>query len=254
MTSRALVVGIPTTSYAGLPDLPGALTDVGRVERTLHTHKFEVRALHTPSPTCSAVKDGLTRLAAETLSGDLGVIYFSGHGYRIPDDNGDENDDWDEALVCADDAIVDDWFRDTLWSGVHPGSRFIVIVDACHGQTAAFGLAVEEDVPVPPLQPAPESGVWRLVLAACRDEKTTVDLGPGDEGGGVATKEMIKILNDQPDISHKDLWQRVATNVRNRYFERGVGTPHLLSSGPDDSLVTAAALTTGIDRPLLGGV
>lgn len=248
MTGRALVVGVPHTSYAGLPDLPGALIDVERIEHLLETRGFEIRSLSDPPPTRTVVQEGLLRLIADTLEGDLSVIYFSGHGYRLLDGSGDENDSWDEALVCADGPIVDDWFRDSLWSGVVPGSRFVAIVDACHSDSAVLGLRVSDDeVLIPPLQPSPVEGVWRVVLAACRDKESTLDLGAGDKGGGVATAEMLDIVENHPGISYRDLWGRVATNVRNLYPNRGIGVPHLTASGPDDSLLSGAALTTGVD-------
>ncbi len=41
-------------------------------------------------------------LPGRIAAGDQIVIYMSGHGTQIPDDNGDEDDGFDEALPAVD--------------------------------------------------------------------------------------------------------------------------------------------------------
>jgi hypothetical protein len=243
VTARALLIGVGETSFLSgqLPALPGVADDVRAVSQQLAKADIEV---HTPTARDDVTAAGVARLLAElvdrTKAGDLAVMYLSGHGYRYRDASGDETDGWDEAFVCSDGPLEDDWFRAQLWPRARAGARFVAIVDACHSSSAVLGLRVD-DRPVAALTTRiPDSpGYYRIVLAACRDYETTIDVGRSDDGGGVATREMIALLREQRSLTYRSLWQQVAKNVRDRYPSRRVGTPRMDSFGPDDSLLDA---------------
>ena len=100
------------------------------------------------------------RLPAVTRPGDTVVLYWSGHGARCADDNGDESDGFDEYLVPYDGRFADlATIRQTMllddtfgrWFQELDGRQLLVILDTCHsgGQSAqekslAKGLGNEE--------------------------------------------------------------------------------------------------------------
>lgn len=243
MTARALLIGVRATSFLNgqLPELPGVADDVRAVSQQLVRAGIDVRAATAKDDVTAA---GVARLLADlvdrTKAADLAVIYLSGHGYRYRDSSGDEADGWDEAFVCSDGPLEDDWFRAQLWPRARAGARFVAIVDACHSSSAVLGLRVDER-PVAPVttRVLGSPGFYRIVLSACRDYETTIDVGRSDDGGGVATREMIALLREQPSLTYRSLWQQVAKNVRDHYPSRRVGTPRMDSLGPDDSLLDA---------------
>jgi hypothetical protein len=51
------------------------------------------------SPTKSAILSAYKRLVKESKSGDVVFCHYSGHGGRLVDDNGDEEDGYDETLI-----------------------------------------------------------------------------------------------------------------------------------------------------------
>lgn len=80
-------------------------------------------------------------LAKTAGPNDLVLVYYSGHGTTLPDDNGDEADGYDEALVpydlndpqnldSADKYIRDDELKDWL-NNINAGA-VITLFDACH--------------------------------------------------------------------------------------------------------------------------
>lgn len=86
-------------------------------------------------------------LPAVTRPGDTVIFYWSGHGARCADDNGDEKDGYDEYLVPHDgrlgdietirrSMLLDDTFG--RWVQELDGRRLAIILDTCHsgGQTA----------------------------------------------------------------------------------------------------------------------
>ncbi|HOK37647.1 MAG TPA: caspase family protein [Bacteroidales bacterium] len=107
-----------------------------------------------------ATKQGIinafNQLFTKIGEGDQIVIHYSGHGQQIFDDNGDEIDGLDEALVCYDapnkmipgydgskhfrDDELGDWinkFRTKLDSQGH----VLVFLDCCHSGTGTRGSA-----------------------------------------------------------------------------------------------------------------
>jgi len=102
-----------------------------------------------------------TQLPKDTRPGDVVVIYWSGHGARCADDNGDEKDGYDEYLVPYDGQYADEatirrtmLLDDTIgrWLLGLDGRKLVVILDTCHsaGQSEhEKGLAKGLGNPVP---------------------------------------------------------------------------------------------------------
>jgi uncharacterized caspase-like protein len=108
----------------------------------------EAWTLVGPQATLKNIENAIrTQLTAATRPGDVVVVYWSGHGARCADDNGDERDGFDEYLVpydgrWADEAtirrtmLLDDTFG--RWMQDLDGRKLMIILDTCHsgGQTA----------------------------------------------------------------------------------------------------------------------
>ena len=71
-------------------------------------------------------------------------FHFSGHGGRVKDDNGDEDDGYDETIYPVDfekfegesGQIRDDKMHDLLIKPLCEGCRLTCIFDSCHSGTA----------------------------------------------------------------------------------------------------------------------
>lgn len=66
---------------------------------------------HHP-PTRKNIIDAFTRITQYSKAGDTVFVHYSGHGGRVPDTDGDEDDGYDETLIPVDfksaGQIVDD--------------------------------------------------------------------------------------------------------------------------------------------------
>jgi len=148
LTQWALIIGI--SDYINLEageggDLPGAAPDARRVRDALVIrHNFpddNVRVLTDHAATKAAIQEGVTEwLVQNARPGDNVVIYFSGHGSQMWDEDGDEDDGLDETLAPADviptdtrNDISDDEFND--WLGMLPTENVIVFLDNCNSGT-----------------------------------------------------------------------------------------------------------------------
>lgn len=108
-----------------------------------------------------ATKDGIVKaindLTKRAQKGDVVVFHYSGHGQQIMDDNGDEMDGFDEALVPFDahmryekgvyegEKHLRDDELDSLFIKLRlklgETGNLLVILDACHSGTATRGIA-----------------------------------------------------------------------------------------------------------------
>jgi hypothetical protein len=85
-------------------------------------------------------QDGMAWLQQTSGPNDMALIFFSGHGTTVKDDNGDEKDGVDEAFVMYDaegaqypragHVVRDDQFAS--WISALGTSKVFTFVDACH--------------------------------------------------------------------------------------------------------------------------
>ena len=86
-----------------------------------------------------------SQLIDKCKPGDYALFYYSGHGTQIPDQNGDEADAKDEAIVPRDAGntiesyITDDQLSD--WTAKIKAKETLVILDSCHSGTGLRGGA-----------------------------------------------------------------------------------------------------------------
>lgn len=70
----------------------------------------------------------------------LSILSSTGHGGRVTDTDGDEDDGYDEILIPGDfkenGHIVDDWIYSEFVTKVQAGVHVVALIDCCHSGTA----------------------------------------------------------------------------------------------------------------------
>ena len=86
---------------------------------------------HRP-PTRANILAAYETVVRQSQAGDAIFLHYSGHGTKLPDDNGDEDDGYDEALVPLDfkqaGMIRDDLLYDIIVKGLPPGVHVVALV------------------------------------------------------------------------------------------------------------------------------
>eukprot|EP00578_Thalassiosira_sp_NH16_P011561 CAMPEP_0181120302 /NCGR_PEP_ID=MMETSP1071-20121207/24082_1 /TAXON_ID=35127 /ORGANISM="Thalassiosira sp., Strain NH16" /LENGTH=464 /DNA_ID=CAMNT_0023204945 /DNA_START=132 /DNA_END=1529 /DNA_ORIENTATION=+ len=144
-TQRAVLIGINYTGQSG--QLSGCHNDVHNVAKYLTQvqgfRKENVTILMDDgvhkNPTKSAIMSAYKRLVKESKEGDVVFCHYSGHGGRLPDDNGDEEDGYDETLIPVDfnknGQIRDDNLLKILVHPMPAGVTMTCLMDCCHSGT-----------------------------------------------------------------------------------------------------------------------
>jgi metacaspase-1 len=184
---RALFIGV-TMNVSPVPTLPGIDKDVALVKEAAGTLGFKPGQIKIVMG-ADATKAGIVNAIEEWLVKGVGpkdraLFYYSGHGTRIRDRDGDESDGMDEALVPADVAkgergwenvLLDDEFGPLLRK--IPAREVVAFIDACHSGTLTRSLAAD--------------AISKFAVLEEFDEAT---MGKALEDGAVADGEISKSL------------------------------------------------------------
>jgi hypothetical protein len=216
---RALLIGVGR--YAHFDDrLNGVSLDLDMMTEMARLMGFDQSAIktlaHEQATTARVYQTFDDWLINGTEPRDRVLIYFSGHGSQVPDENQDEKDQFDEVLLLYDTTLSVEDGRQSL-EGVLHDDRFhrmlsqiksrniLVILDACHSGSATRGLRfTPQTIPVndarvkyfyysPLMEAAGGSGRFDVMepstssdfddryvaMTACRDDEKTLATSQG---------------------------------------------------------------------------
>lgn len=208
-TNRALFVGINKCLDSNWRPIHGA-DDRGIVTEMLNKNGYEnknITTLLNEAATKKNIMAALDNLKKQAAKGDYIYVHFSCHGQQIQDDNGDEDDGWDEALIPYDaeveykggefgrnhlrDDELEIFANEIRWK-IGAEGNLVVVLDACHSGTGMRGGGTKgcvrgETIPYKRDGYNPTTvtnkGQWRLALkdsvgmatitvySACRDNE-----------------------------------------------------------------------------------
>ncbi|KAI8079102.1 caspase domain-containing protein [Gilbertella persicaria] len=145
---RALLIGI---NYFGQQaELKGCINDVHNVKHfliSMYNFRQEDMVILTDDqmdpqsiPTKQNIIRAMQWLVHDNRPNDSFFLHFSGHGGRMRDYDGDEDDGYDETIYPVDHSvygqIVDDMMNDILVRPLVVGCRLTAVFDSCHSGTA----------------------------------------------------------------------------------------------------------------------
>jgi len=263
----ALLVGIDSYGAAATPKvaaehqwkpLGGSVNDVRALEAELVRRGFMVKTLVDRA----ATRDGILaafreHLVAQAGAGDVVMFHFSGHGQQIPDDDGDEVDGYDEALVPYDNRGTADGSGnlrdDDLGAMLEPlaerAAQVVVSLDACHSGTGTRGIYGVRGGPPsgPPAVVEPGArgkkddgavgGKSAIVLTATRPDELAAEARDPERDVivGAFSLELVRALRGAgPDTTWRQIMDRIGVGVM-----RTTQTQHPQIEGLRDQVVFA---------------
>ncbi|XP_047310587.1 metacaspase-3-like [Impatiens glandulifera] len=160
-------------------------------------------------PTKYNIQMAIRWLLYGSKSGDSLIFFFSGHGSRVSDTNGDEEDGYDESLCPFDYAtqgkLLDDELNETLVRPLPYGAKLHAIIDACYSGTCLDlpfvsttnkkGFLGWEDQTISATYKGTFGGKARC-FSACADHESTLDTTAltGNYVTGAMTYSFIQAL------------------------------------------------------------
>eukprot|EP00923_Selenidium_pygospionis_P020690 GHVN01035678.1.p1 GENE.GHVN01035678.1~~GHVN01035678.1.p1 ORF type:complete len:487 (-),score=112.75 GHVN01035678.1:1911-3341(-) len=149
---KSVLIGI---NYVGMNgELRGCINDVHRMRAFIERNGFPdgheqfiltdepddeflgYPHLQHAQPSKENILYALRWLVKDVQPGDSLFLHYSGHGVRVPDTSGDEQDGMDESIVPLDyqkyGVVIDDLLHAVLVEPLPEGSRLTVLMDCCH--------------------------------------------------------------------------------------------------------------------------
>lgn len=128
-------------------ELSGCWNDVLNMKKYIQdVHGFEEENIvilmddgnHT-EPTKANIIEAYKTIIGQAEEDDAIFLHYSGHGTKLRDSDGDENDGYDEALVSRDfqtsGMILDDDLYELLIKDLPDGVHMTCLMDCCHSGT-----------------------------------------------------------------------------------------------------------------------
>ncbi|CAB9521275.1 Metacaspase-1 [Seminavis robusta] len=157
-TRRAILIGINYRGQQG--ELRGCHNDVKNIkEYLIQCQGFKESDMlimmddgQHHEPTKQNIEQAFTRITQYAKAGDAVFVHYSGHGGRVRDTSGDEDDGYDETLIPVDfkhaGQIIDDDILKILVKPMPAGVTCTVLMDCCHSGTVLdlpYRFGADED-------------------------------------------------------------------------------------------------------------
>jgi hypothetical protein len=235
----ALLVGI--NKYSNLPEtsqLRGCVNDVLLMNKLLsEVFQFDTSNIKILTDKQATRKNILTNfnhfLINNATRDGQAVFYYSGHGSKMTDLNGDEPDGFDETIISCDSRdirglvkdISDDTLRELLDRLTNKCKNVTIIFDCCHSGSGMRGdiarakqipaleledtnvrsIKMSRDGPAGFLPPDPNY----VMISACQDREVAREI----DGHGLLTFTLNKVIRKYPKASYREIMYHVSEKV-----------------------------------------
>jgi len=200
---RALLVGISKYAQPDVNPTSGAEEDALEtaefIKQRYGFEESEIKRLLGKDATADAIIVWFQKwLIEDTAPGDRVFFLYAGHGSRLPDDNGDEDDGEDEALAPYDATLAGEHFiRDDEIGRLIArlsGRSAVLVFDCCHSGTISRGKGGAKSA---------KGGDARYLPSP--KEARQLGLGARSRGGGIADYEVKDAQSDPRILRKRDL-------------------------------------------------
>jgi hypothetical protein len=232
---RALLVGI--NNYSGTNKLEGCKNDVLNIKNKLLTLGYNdnnIKTILDASANANNILDSLTNLLTTSVSGDLLIFHYSGHGSYEIDKNLDEfNTNCDQDIVGVDlKNISDDILKSTIVKNLKPNVTLIALFDCCYSGSVLdlryqYMDTLNNNNYVENMNELETSGSV-IMISGCTDIQTSADATINDMRQGAMTWSFLKSLND---ASNNITWRQLIVNMRNSLKSKKFSQIPQISSG-----------------------
>ena len=248
---RAFMVGISNydTALTGYQwNNINGVEDVNLISPILKKQGFYLLTLLDEQATFDNITRQLSAFVSKTKKGDVVYLHFSTHGQPVEDQNGDEKDGWDEAIVPIDaykiykkgtyegkKHLLDDQLNKyvvKLREKIGPSGMLYVVIDACHAGTSSrandetirgtkVGFTANNKVFKPSITKKSHykieaSTKWANVLfiEACRPDQVNKEVKVGSKSYGPLSYNIAQALSIKPiSLNAKDFIEAIKASI-----------------------------------------
>lgn len=223
---KALLIGCNyvATQY----QLNGCINDAINIKNKLSsTYGFTNIKLMTDDtvqkPTRINIINEITNLLANSVSGDILFILFSGHGTSFKDTNNDELDGMDEYFVPLDfNCISDDEMKVIIQNNLKKDVKLLALFDSCHSGTVLdlkYQYLDSNNSNKTTVNDACVETIGDVYLiSGCMDNQTSADAFINNISQGAMTWGFLDALNKSSNLTWNSLITNMCTSLKNSKY------------------------------------
>jgi len=210
-------------------NLRGCINDVNLAEQKLLPENFQIRKFLDSKVTRKRILMELEYALANSKSGDIIYVHYSGHGTLVRDYNGDELSGYDQAWYVYDGVLVDDQLHAVL-AKVPVGVTVILLIDSCHSGSSTrsnyyqakyrfIDPGFKVDITLPVSNRVLTDNAW-ISMAGCRDDQTAADayIASIDKYHGIFSYYALNTL--RRTYTYVEWYDTIRLYLPNTYFDQ----------------------------------
>ena len=229
-SKKALLIGINYTGTAN--QLDGCINDVDSIVERISKNGFntinKLTDLTLKKPVRENILNECKNLLINSQSGDLLLLFYSGHGSYILDKNGDEADGYDEMIVSSDlQGITDDELKSLIQTYLKKDVTLVAIFDSCFsGSVLDLKYQYLDSLNYDKYTENAKNNETLgnvFMISGCNDEQTSADANINNKFNGAMTwslLETLKTKNNNNNISWRDLLKGMRDLLKTSKFSQ----------------------------------
>jgi len=232
--NSALLIGI---NYFGTNnELYGCINDTSSINSFISNYNFQKISILTDNkekkPTRNNILSEFKNLLSNSQSGDVLLLFYSGHGSYILDKNNNEATGKDQLIVPCDlNGILDDELKSIIQTNLKKDVTLIALFDCCHSGSILdlkyqYMDSLEKNTLTENVDESETVGNV-IMISGCSDVQTSSDAKINNKNQGAMTWAFLEAFKSEKNIT----WRNLLIKMRNLLKQSNFSQLPQLTSG-----------------------
>jgi len=225
--NSALLIGI---NYTGTNnELYGCINDTNSINSLISDHNFKKISILTDNtvkkPNRNNILDEFKNLLVNSQSGDVLLLFYSGHGSYILDKNNNEKTGNDQLIVPCDlNGIVDDELKNIIQLNLKKDVTLIALFDCCHSGSILdlkyqYMDSLDKNNFTENINESETAGNV-IMISGCNDVQTSSDAYINKKNQGAMTWAFLEAFKSEKNITWRNLLIKMRDLLKKSNFSQ----------------------------------
>lgn len=225
--NSALLIGI---NYFGTDnELYGCINDTNSIKSLISNYNFQKISILTDNiekkPTRNNILEEFKNLLINSQSGDVLLLFYSGHGSYILDKNNNEKTGKDQLIVPCDlNGIIDDELKNIIQLNLKKDVTLIALFDCCHSGSILdlkyqYMDSLENNNFTENINESETNGNV-IMISGCSDVQTSSDANINNKNQGAMTWAFLEAFKSEKNITWRNLLIKMRDSLKKSNFSQ----------------------------------
>jgi hypothetical protein len=225
--NSALLIGI---NYIGTNnELYGCINDTSSINSLISNYNFKKISILTDNtvkkPNRNNILTEFNNLLINSQSGDVLLLFYSGHGSYILDKNNNEKTGYDQLIVPCDlNEIVDDELKKIIQTNLKKDVTLIAFFDCCHSGSILdlkyqYMDSLDKNNFTENVNESETNGNV-IMISGCSDVQTSSDAYINNKNQGAMTWAFLEAFKSEKNITWRNLLIKMRDLLKKSKFDQ----------------------------------